>query len=110
MNWPYGKPKTDPVVSAEERVRAAAKEDQTTIEAPPVAAVAAVPTVEDHSIADQVAEAIAQALKGGEARPAGLIQGMPLTQVGLHQHADLEIERKEGFGHVVDPATFRQDF
>lgn len=108
MIWPYGKtPLAAPLVSAEERVKAAAKEDQMAPEVPQRPAQADQMAAD---IADQVTEAIAQALKGGEVRPAGLIQGMPLTQVGLHQHAELEVEKKTGLGHVVDPATFRQDF
>lgn len=113
MNWPY---KKTPTVSAEERIKAAAiearlapLEDQTTAEVPELSPATAQRPVEVRSIADQVTEAIALALSGGEGRPAGLIQGMPLTQVGLHQHAELEIEKKTGLGHVVDRATFRQD-
>jgi|CXWL01.1.fsa_nt_gi hypothetical protein len=87
----------------EERVNAAAVEDQNTVEVPQMA-------VEDRSIADLVSEAIAEALHHGPVRATGLgEQRLPLVQLGLHQHAELEIEKKTGLGHVVDPATFRQD-
>lgn len=91
----------------EERVNAAAIEDQMAPEVPQRPAQADQMAAD---IADQVAEAIATALQSGPVRATGLgDQRLPLTQLGLHQHADLEIERKTGLGHVVDPQTFRED-
>lgn len=108
-------------MTAEERVNAAAIEDQAAVEVPQrsVEADQMAPEVPQRpaqadqmaaDIADQVAEAIAQAIQSGPVRATGLgDQRLPLTQLGLHQHADLEIERKTGLGHVVDPQTFRED-
>ena len=107
MNWPYRK---TPTMTAEERVNAAAAEDQVCPEVPLMAPEVPLMAVEVRSIAEQVSEAIAQALNSGPVRETGLgDQRLPLTQLGLHQHAELVIEQKQGLGHVVDPQTFRED-